>query len=185
MKKTLWFIVFMGLFFVFSCGKDDNLQDNKNKASNPNYPQGENSSNFTDGNSKPGFASGQNGTTNFSSGGSHPNFGGNNNSGNETDETCILGGWITNKDNPTACPTYNFHLKLQFNANHSGEAWHLDEFLCTFNYHKYFNWSYANGNLTVTWDDSQLSSTYGFNCSSNSLKVDWLTVGNKKVLHRE
>lgn len=183
MKKTLWFIVFMGLFFVFSCGKDDNLQNNKNKASKPNYPQGENPSNFARGNGTSNFATGQNGSTTFSTGGSHPNFGGNNTNGNN--ESCITGNWITNKDNPNACPDYNYHLKLCFNSNHTGEAWHLDEFLCTFNYHKYFNWSYANKNLTVTWDDSQLSSTYEFNCSSNSLKVDWLTAGNKKVLHRE
>lgn len=192
-KKSLVYIcgvfsIFIFMLFIISCAKEETVIPSKSKlkgggapifakANNgPSFPIGQDdNSNFPNG--------GGNGN-NFATGGTGGNFAGHGNLNGASDASCLVGSWII----ASSICNQGYHLKLVFLANGTGEAFHLDEFLCIQDMHKTLTWKVENGKLRIKFTDATTgavtSSVTNFSCPCTTLHIKWLT-SNDKYLTRQ
>lgn len=107
------------------------------------------------------FTSGQT-NNNFANGASNYVF---------TGTDCIVGTWIVPKSSWSSC-TQGYHLKLVFNDGGTGDAYHLDEYLCVTDAHKSFTWTHIGDVLKINYDD-QTVSTSTFACPATQMLIYW------------
>lgn len=185
-RKKLVFLLSLfsvaSLIIVYSCSKEEVLptKTNNNKGTNPynTFSSGNSGSNFSSGNNGFNFSSGNSGN-NFSTGNNGFNFSTGNTS--PDDASCLVGVWIIQSN---SC-SQGYHLKLIFNSDGTGDAIHLDEYLCTVNMRKTMLWKLEGGILKIKYTDIYTGeedfSETTFSCPSNSLTVQW-NYGNIKTL---
>jgi len=184
-RKKLVFILSLFsislLFLFYSCTKED-VQPRKvnEKGGTPynTFSSGNAGTTFSSGGNNSNFSTGNSGN-NFSSGNPGFNFSGG--ASGSDDASCLIGTWIIQSDD---CPQ-GYHLKLVFNSDGTGDAFHLDEYLCNVNIQKSMLWQLENGVLKIKYTDILTGeddySETSFSCPSNSLIVKW-NFGNIKVL---
>ncbi|OIP05477.1 MAG: hypothetical protein AUJ97_00805 [Bacteroidetes bacterium CG2_30_32_10] len=107
------------------------------------------------------FTSGQ-ANNNFANGASNHVFTGND---------CIVGTWIVPKSSWSSC-SQGYHLKLVFNDGGTGDAYHLDEYLCVTDQHKMFTWTHTSDSLFIVYDDETTSAS-PFVCSASQMLIYW------------
>jgi len=161
--KTLFILSLLALSFiiVISCSKKDD-SSNGNVSENMLFPTGQPNNNFATGGSNHIFT-GNGGT---------PVTGGD----------CAVGTWYQPKSEWSTCPQ-DYHLKLTFNNGGTGEAWHLDEYLCFNDMHKYFTWKQERDSLFIEYDDETESAT-PFVCPATVMNIFW-NGNNPKLLIRQ
>lgn len=157
---TIWSIFFLILFIVWSCSK---TEDNNSTASkNLVFPTGQPNNNFASGGLNNVFAGNEGGNFN-------PN------------EDCAVGTWYVPKSSWSSC-NQDYHLKLTFNSGGTGEAWHLDEYLCFDDMHKLFTWRHENDSMFIEYDDQTMSAS-PFACPATQMQIFW-NGNNSKILIR-
>ncbi len=183
------FSLLIFIFFVaFSCTKDEAITSkSKEKGSTPSneFPKGNSGTTFLSGSNGGNFITGNSGTS-FVNGTSGSHFAGNGSANNTTsdDATCLCGNWILAS---TTCNT-GYHLLLSFFANGTGDALHLDEFLCVQDMHRHFTWTLSNSVLKIHYIDVNTGATDDsettFSCPSSILHIKW-NGGNDKFLTKQ
>ena len=182
------FLFFFLTLIVFSCAKEEPIKTKTNdKGSTPanEFPKGNSGTTFVSGTTGGNFLSGGSGATfvNGTSGGHH--FAGNGSVNTTSDDaTCLCGNWIIAS---TTCNT-GYHLLLTFYANGTGDALHLDEFLCVQDMHRHFTWTLSNSVLKIHYIDVNTGATddseTNFACPSSTLHIKW-NGGNDKFLTKQ
>jgi hypothetical protein len=159
------------IVIVISCKKD-----NINNPGNSNYKQVLYPSVTT----TPVFPSGDNNV--YTNGGNDNEFANGNQDTNFPDLSnaeCLIGNWIV----PSPACYQGYHLQLTFFANGTGNAKHMDEYLCCVNANKDFTWCLkGSGELQIAFNDGTTSKTL-FYCPSDELRIKWNNT-NLKVLVR-
>jgi len=158
------------VFLVFSCKKDEIKNTGNYKqilypsvTTIPAFPAGDNNTVFANCGNDNEFANGNQGT-NF------PDL---------SNSECLIGNWIV----PSPACYQGYHLQLTFFANGTGNAKHMDEYLCCVNANKNFTWCLkGTGQLQISFDDGTTSITL-FYCPSDELRIKWNNT-NLKVLVR-
>jgi len=171
--KTYRGLVFLfGLLFVFfviSCKKDEvkNTANYKqilypSVSAPPVFPSGDNTVSSNGGN-----------VNEFANGSQDSNF------PDLSNSECLIGNWIV----PSSACYQGYHLQLTFFPGGSGNAKHMDEYLCTVNANKNFTWCLkGSGVLQISFDDGTSSKTL-FYCPADELHIMWNN-SNLKTLVR-
>ena len=178
------FSIFIILFFVYSCSKDEPIIGaKKSDTKGPNgtiiFPNGTAKGNT--------FGTGSNGNT-FANGGTNNTYPNGTSSGNSfqgQENNCLIGTWIIASP---ACME-GYHLKLTFEQGGGGTALHMDEYLCQINMHKTFTWKLYNDTLKICYYDlytyTRDTSITQFKCPCNLLHVTWMSSTNDKYLTKD
>jgi hypothetical protein len=147
-------VFFVAITVLWSCSKKDDNKYTSDGAKENVFPPSTPNNNFANGGSNNVFTGGD----------------------------CAIGTWTTPKSEWSSC-FQNYHLKLTFNAGGTGEAWHLDEYLCFNDMHKMFTWKHKNDSLFIKFDDDDESKSK-FVCPANQMIIYW-NFGNFKLLTRQ